>query len=70
MNLKLTQAMLDALPKEEYEYIMQEITENAEPEQMAAILGITAEKSLELHDSAWRKLAKMMVDDAKERGEF
>lgn len=70
MNLNLTQAMIDALPKEENEYIMLQLKENAEPEQLAATLGKTVDEVQDLHDRAWRRLAEMMVADAKERGEF
>lgn len=70
MNLNLTQAMIDALPKEENEYIMLQLKENAEAEQMAATLGKTEEEVRDLNDRAWRRLAEMMVADAKERGEF
>lgn len=70
MNLNLTQAMIDALPKEENEYIMLQLKENAEAEQMAATLGKTEEEVRDLNDRAWRRLAEMMVADAKDRGEF
>ena len=70
MNLNLTQAMIDALPKEEKEYIMLQLKENAEPKQMAATLGKTVDEVQDLESRAWRRLAEMMVADAMERGEI
>lgn len=70
MNLNLTQAMIDALPKEEKEFIMLLLKENAEIEQLAATLGKTVEEVQDLEARAWCNLGEMMFADAKERGEF